>query len=402
MARGRLIRYVRERRWAQWACLVIVLLIGAQFAVWALAHLAGLPPALPRPAGVEGFLPISALMSLRLWVSGGGIHPVHPAGLAILLAILAMSALVAKSFCSLVCPVGTVSETLGKLGDRLLGATWRPPHWLDVPLRSLKYLLLAFFLWAVLVSLDLPGVRAFLDSPYNKVADVKMLLFFLSPSDLTIAVIGMLGVGSILVRDLWCRFLCPYGALLGLLGRLAPLKVTRDPSRCTDCQACTRACPARLQVHRMIRVASVECTTCQDCVAACPVRDCLAVRSPWLGRPGTSLNPGRAVVVAMAVFLGMIAAFRIAGQWRGSVSEAEFAARLAEIHSPLYTHTGGLAASNPEAPAIAPVPAHRTGDPSWPSHPGGEITVRGVPARQARADAGIGGPSPRRARNLAQ
>lgn len=353
--------FIKQRRWIQWVFLVLVLLIGAQFAAWAFAHLAGRPPAVPRPPGVEGFLPISALMSLRLWVAGGGIHPVHPAGLAILLAVLAMSALVAKLFCSHLCPVGAVSEGLGRLGDRLLGATWRLPGWLDVPLRFLKYLLLAFFLWAVWVSMDLAAVRAFLDSPYNKVADVKMLLFFASPARLTVAVLGVLVVGSVLVRDPWCRYLCPYGALLGLLGVLAPLKVTRDPARCTQCRACTRVCPARLPVHRLPRVASVECSSCQDCVAACPVRGCLAMRLPRFAS-GVRLAPRHAVALAVAVFVVILAAFRIAGYWRGSVSETEFAARLADIHSPLYTHTGGLAAQQPDALTTGPVPAHRAGD----------------------------------------
>jgi len=354
--------YLRQRRWTQGVFLILVLLMGAQFAAWAFAHLAGRPPALPRPPGVEGFLPISALMSLRLWVAGGGIHPVHPAGLAILLAVLAMSALLAKSFCSHVCPVGAVSEGLGRAGKGLLGATWRLPRWLDIPLRSLKYLLLAFFLEAVLVSMELTAVRAFLDSPYNKVADVKMLLFFASPSRLTVAVLGVLVVGSVLVRDLWCRYLCPYGALLGLLGRLAPFKVTRDPSRCTHCRACTGVCPARLPVHRLQRVASVECSSCQDCVAVCPSRGCLAVRPPRFVAPSARLSPGHAVALAVGMFVVVIGAFRFAGHWRGSVSEAEFAARLAEIDSPLYTHTGGMAASELEVPAVAPVSAHRASD----------------------------------------
>ena len=194
-----------------------------------------------------------------------------------------MSVLVAKSFCSHLCPVGTLSEGLGRLGVRLLGRTWLLPRWLDVPLRALKYVLLAFFLWATWVALDLPGVRAFLDSPYNRVADTKMLLFFAHPSRLTVAVLGVLVVGSVLVRDLWCRYLCPYGALLGVLGRLAPLKVTRNADTCIDCRKCTKVCPARLPVHAMGRMASVECTSCQDCVAVCPIKECLAVRPTATG-----------------------------------------------------------------------------------------------------------------------
>ena len=348
---------IPARRLVQVAFLLLVVALGAQFTVWALARIAGREPAVGRPAGVEGFLPISALMSLRLALAGGGVHPVHPAGLAILVAVLAMSAILAKSFCSHLCPVGTISEGLGRLGVRLLGRTWLLPRWLDVPLRSLKYVLLALFVWATWIALDLPGVRAFLDSPYNKVADAKMLLFFAHPSRLTVAVLGVLVVGSVLVRDLWCRYLCPYGALLGILGRLAPLKVTRDDTTCTDCRKCTRVCPARLPVHAMARVASVECSSCLDCVAACPVKGCLAVRPPraagsWL------LRPAFAVGVAVCVYLGIAAGFRATGLWHGSVSEGEYARRLEEIDSPLYTHVGGLAAADAKPAPVALVQAH--------------------------------------------
>jgi polyferredoxin len=344
---------IRTRRVVQVAFLVLVVWLGAQFSRWALAHTAGRAPAFSRPPGVDGFLPISALMSLRLALAGGGIHPVHPAGLAILVAVLAMSALVAKSFCSHLCPVGTLSEGLGRLGVRLLGRTWLLPRWLDIPLRALKYVLLAFFLWATWVTLDLPAVRAFLDSPYNKVADAKMLLFFAHPSRLTVGVLGALVVGSVLVRDLWCRYLCPYGALVGIVGRVAPLKVARDASTCIDCRKCTKVCPARLPVHAMPRMDSVECTSCQDCVAVCPIRECLAVRP---ARPAASplVRPALAVGLAAGIFLGVTVAFRVSGHWRGVVSEGEYARRLQEIDSPLYTHVGGMASAETR-PGTAPL-----------------------------------------------
>jgi polyferredoxin len=345
MRRRRPPSVVRARRWVQGAFLVLVAWIGVRFSLWAFALIAGRTPLLRRPPGVEGFLPISALLSLRLALAGGGVHPVHPAGLAILVAVLAMSAGVAKSFCSHLCPIGTLSEGLGRLGARILGGTWRLPRWLDVPLRSLKYVLLAFFLWATWLALDLPGVRAFLDSPYNKVADVKMLLFFADPSRVTLAVLGVLLVGSVLVRDLWCRYLCPYGALLGLIGRLAPLRVTRDEATCIDCRKCTKVCPARLPVHALGRVTSTECTSCQDCVAVCPIKECLAVRPPQRSR-ARLLHPALAVAVAVGVYLAVTLVFRVDGHWRGAVSEGEYARRLPEIDSPEYTHAGAVAAAS--------------------------------------------------------
>jgi polyferredoxin len=191
--------------------------------------------------------------------------------------------------------------------------------------------------------MDPAAVESFLASPYARIVDAKMWLFFAPPSRLTIAVLGILVVGSVFIRDLWCRYLCPYGALVGLLGVLAPLKVTRDDALCTDCHECTTVCPARLPVHGMKRVASVECTSCQDCVVACPVEGCLAVRPPLEAGRSRWLRPTVASVAAIAVYLAVITGFYLTGHWQTSVTEAEFHQRLQEIDSPVYSHVGGQA-----------------------------------------------------------
>jgi len=335
------------RRGVQWLMAALVVVIGVQFTLWVRPHLAGRWPAVERPAGVEGFLPIDGMLGVRHLLHTGQVDPIHPAAVAVFLGVCLMSALVAKSFCSHLCPVGLVSELLGRLGLRLLGRTLTPPRWLDWPLRGLKLLLLAFFAWAVWFAMDPRGVESFLASPYAKVADAKMWLFFAPPGRLTLAVLGVLAVGSVFVRDLWCRYLCPYGALVGILGRLAPLKVTRDPGRCTDCRACTRACPARLPVHSLGRVTSIECTSCQDCVVACPVKGCLAVRPPTRAARDRWLRPAVAAGLAVALWLGVVGGFRLAGHWRGAVSEAEYHERLGELDSPLYSHVGAMAMEEP-------------------------------------------------------
>jgi len=331
------------RRAIQWVMAAVVVLIGVQFSLWVIPHLEGRWPAVSRPAGVEAFLPIDAMLGLRHLLHTGTVDPVHPAGLAIFLGICLMSLVVAKSFCSHVCPVGLLSELLGRLGVRLTGRTLTPPRWLDVPLRGLKFVLLGFFVWAIWFAMDPRGVEAFLASPYAKVVDAKMWLFFAPPGRLTIAVLGVLVVGSVFVRDLWCRYLCPYGALVGVLGRLAPLKVTRDPAQCTDCRSCTRVCPARLPVHTMQRVASIECSSCQDCVVACPVKGCLAVRPPGPAAVAAWLRPATATALAVGLYLAVVFGFRAAGHWHTAVTEEEYNRRLQEIHSPLYTHVGGTA-----------------------------------------------------------
>jgi len=292
-------RAPKTRRVIQWVVTAVTIAIGVQFSLWVIPHLSGRWPSVSRPPGVEAFLPIDAMLGL--------------------------------------------SELLGRLGIRIVGRTLTPPKWLDIPLRGLKYLLLGFFAWAVWWTMDPQAVESFLESPYAKIVDAKMWLFFVPPSRLTIAVLGVLIVGSVFVRDLWCRYLCPYGALVGLLGILAPLKVTRDPDLCTDCHECTKLCPARLPVHRMKRVASVECTSCQDCVVSCPVEGCLAVRPPLAAGHKRWMRPAVASLVAIGLYLAVITGFRVTGNWHTSITEAEFHERLQEIDSPLYTHVGGQA-----------------------------------------------------------
>jgi polyferredoxin len=273
----------------------------------------------PHPAGAEGFLPISALLSLKLWVLTGRVHPYHPAGLFILLAVLGMGLLLKKGFCSWACPVGTLSEGLWLAGRKLFGRNGALPAWADLPLRGVKYLLLGFFLWAV-GRMDGSQAAAFLDSPFNALADVRMYLFFARISGLALGVVLALAALSVLVQDFWCRYLCPYGALLGLLSLASPLKVQRSPDTCTDCRRCTRACPARIPVHRAGRVSSDSCTACYRCVAACPVRNTLQVRSPG-GRAVPAWVFGLLVVGLLVAVTGLA---RLTGHWRTALGPGDY------------------------------------------------------------------------------
>jgi hypothetical protein len=151
-----------------------------------------------RPPSVEAFLPISALLGLKRLALTGQWDPVHPAGLTIFVAALAIAFLFRKGFCGWICPAGFVSNLLEKTGKPFRFSN-HLPAWLDCVFLCLKYLLLAFFIYIILLRMDLRSVEAFLHSPYNLVADAKMLVFFLQPSTLTIAVLGFLVLISFLM-----------------------------------------------------------------------------------------------------------------------------------------------------------------------------------------------------------
>jgi len=336
--RARKRRIENLRLAVQVVSVLLVVWIGVEFTVWVFGLQAGQVVG-DRPPGVEGFLPISALITLRHWLLTGVLSHVHPAGLVILLLAVATGLLLKKAFCSWLCPVGALSEGLAAASRRVFGGKVKAPRWLDYPLRGVKYLLLAFFLWAVFVQMSPGTIEKFLHSPYNKVADVKMLLFFVDISALALGVLIALVVASFLIPYFWCRYLCPYGALLGVLSVASPLKVTRNPEVCNACGHCEKACPAHIRVDQVLRVRSDECTACLKCVAACPHERALEVATPGPWR--RALRPAVFAVLVVTLFFGGIGLAKLAGYWRSEITTTEYMRRVQEIDHPKYHHARG-------------------------------------------------------------
>lgn len=258
--------------------LALYVWIFVHFVRWVGALQSGRMPPVARPAAVDGFLPISGLMGLRHWWQAGELYPVHPAAALILLAALLSGLFLKRGFCSWICPVFPLSEGLWRGGQKAFGRTFAPPFWLDLPLRSLKYLILFFFLYQIAWAMPLPGLRAFLASPYHKIADVRLLQFFEHPSAIALGVIAVLAVACVFVQMAWCRYLCPYGALLGLVSLLSPTKISRDERICIRCGLCSKRCPAWLPVMQLRTVRSCECYGCFRCVHNCPAPGAVEMR----------------------------------------------------------------------------------------------------------------------------
>jgi polyferredoxin len=261
-----------------------------------------------RPPGVEGWLPIASLMNLKVLLLTGEMPALHAAGMLLLIAFLAMSWIFRKSFCGWLCPVGTISEYLWRLGRQTFGSTFRLPRWLDIGLRSLKYILMALFLYAV-ASMSVNGIRAFLEGPYGVVADVKMLNFFRFLGLTGGIVVAILVLASVFVQNFWCRYLCPYGALMGVVSMASPLRIRREASLCIDCGKCAKACPSALPVDRLVTIRSAECTGCMQCVAECPAAGAL-----FLSAPKRRIVP--AWVVAAGT-VGLVVGVYAVGLWTG-------------------------------------------------------------------------------------
>jgi polyferredoxin len=287
-------------------------------------------PHVARPAGVDGWLPIAGLMNTRYFLATGRIPAIHPAAMVLFLIFIAMSLLLKRSFCSWLCPVGTLSEYLWKAGRKLFGRNLVLPRWLDIPLRGIKYLLMSFFVF-IIGGMSATALEDFMIQPYGILADVKMLHFFLHMGTTALIVILVLTLLSVVIKNFWCRYACPYGAVMSLVSLLSPTKIRRDTESCIECGKCAKACPQNLPVNRLVQVRSAECTACMECVASCSTQNALQFALPPRKASTTAhrwnhriVSPIAAATIIAALFFGGVGAARLTHHWQTNISDEAY------------------------------------------------------------------------------
>jgi polyferredoxin len=314
-------RFLFRRTFVQVLFTGVVIYIGFMFTLF--VHLTGQGniPGFDRPAGVEAFLPIGALVSLKQFLFTGEINRIHPAGLVLFLLICITALFAKKGFCSWICPIGFLSETLSKAHFMVFRKGFVLPVLLDRLLRSLKYIIAGFFIWIIYFQMPMDSVEQFIQSPYNRFSDITMLKFFTRMSTATFFVLVILAVLSVLVRNFWCRYLCPYGALLGLIGLFSLGGIRRSGEHCTGCGKCEKKCQGLIKIREKESVRSLECSACLECVKHCPGKDVLRF-SIFPGK--VALSEQTLCICFVVLFVLGIAAAKISGHWQNDISKQEY------------------------------------------------------------------------------
>lgn len=308
------------RKVTQAIVVFIVLLAAWQFSQFVdFLRSGGVGFAPSRPPVVEGFLPIAAIVAFKGWLYNGVIDRLHPAGLMIFIATITTAWLFRRALCSWICPIGTLSEYLSELGRKIFGKNLKVPQIVDYLLLGVKYVI---FFWIAQMLLLMPGQEAvaFMQIPYYTITDVKMFDFFMEAGFKTFAVIGILIVLSTLIKSFWCRYLCPYGAMLGILGLFSPILLTRDKASCINCNRCNQACPSNVEVATKAYVVTPECTGCTSCITACPKPDTLKFK--LLGF--LPINTMVYTFAFLIIFFGIIWWAKLNGYWETSITIQEY------------------------------------------------------------------------------
>ncbi len=269
-------------------------------------------------ADFEAFCPFGGISSLASKLNQGTMSCTMSEvqvmlGVGLLVGVI----VIGKLFCSYVCPIGTITEWLGKLGEK-----WKVriemPTLLDRTLRVLKYGLLFVTVYFTMTSSEL-FCKEF--DPYFASAELfknsDIVLYFAIPATLITI------LGAIFFRLFWCKYLCPLGALSNIFLNVVPAgiligvfvvarllgaevgyvwlvaglilvgaatelgfmrsfvfpaaKITRNSESCTDCGICDDKCPQGIKISQYSAVTHSDCTLCTDCVYSCPLKNTLTI-----------------------------------------------------------------------------------------------------------------------------
>ena len=223
-------------------------------------------------ASLHAVCPFGGVVSLyRFATEGALVQKIHASSLVLMALVFALAILFGPVFCGWVCPLGSIQELFGKLGKKLFKKRYNHliPRKLDQYLRYLRYLMLAWVLYMTATT----GTLIFSSiDPYY--ALFNFWTGEVAVGGLIILVVTLLG--SLLVERPWCKYVCPYGAILGLTNLFRVFSIRRSGPDCIDCKACTRDCPMNINVHELDIVRDHQCIGCLECTSealCCPIEN---------------------------------------------------------------------------------------------------------------------------------
>ena len=255
---------IKTRRVVQIA--TIVLVVVAVFAVG---------------ANCERWCPFGGVEALYTYcTSGDMLCSLGVSNFFILGGVLATALLVRRAFCGYLCPIGTISDWLRAIGQRL-GIKCVKVHGTPDRILSLgKYVVLGVVLLATWRAGEL--VFRGYDPCYALIsrhgADITWWAYAISAAIVVV---------SVFIAMPFCRWFCPLAAILSPFSRFGLTRVKRDREGCTDCGVCSERCPVAIPVHQVEQVTAARCISCLSCVESCPSNRNKGKSLVW-GPPGRS------------------------------------------------------------------------------------------------------------------
>jgi polyferredoxin len=253
------------RKLVQWFFFLLIALISINHTL--VANGGGIP--FLSSASLHAVCPFGGVETLYTFIASGlYVKKIHSASLALAGIVMLLSIFFGPVFCGWVCPLGTVQEWVGKLGKKLFRRRYNHfvPARLDQYLRYLRYGVLLWVLYVTATS----GVLVF------EAYDPYYALFNFWSTEVAwtaLLILGLVLIGSVFVERPWCKYACPYGAVLGITNLFRVFSIKRSTTTCKADGACSIMCPMNIEVDSKTTVHDHQCISCMECTseAVCPV-----------------------------------------------------------------------------------------------------------------------------------
>lgn len=186
-----------------------------------------------KAPSIHALCPFGGLESLyQVFTTGSFISKIFAGTMTLFVLTLVLAILFRRSFCGIICPFGAIQEFFAKLGQKIFKRRKVMPAELDKPLRYLKYLVLVV---TVVYAWKTAGLWMAPYDPWSAYGHLSEGLESIwKESAVGLILLGITVLGSMIYDRFFCKYLCPMGALYGMIGKLSPFKVVRNESLCVQ------------------------------------------------------------------------------------------------------------------------------------------------------------------------
>jgi hypothetical protein len=270
---------------------------------------------------VEAYCPFGGLETLYQFLTTGGfIRRIEMSSLILFGALVVLTLLGSRGFCGWICPFGSIQEWIGLLGKKIFRKRFNPTGAWDRGLRYLKYVVLILIIaltWHTgsLIFRDYDPFLAFFHFG-NGIDELPWAY----------AILGGVLAGSLLIERFFCKYACPLGAALGVIGKFGLTKIVRNPADCKSCNLCQQKCHAHVDFLAVTEIRSAECNQCMDCVVDCPKPAVLSLKGPRWRFSHAAF--GALLVAGLGAFVGVS---QLAGKWQVKPELASFTNKTGQL-----------------------------------------------------------------------
>jgi polyferredoxin len=221
-------------------------------------------------ASLHSLCPFGGVVTIYQYATiGTFVQKIHESAFILMIIGFLMALLFGPVFCGWVCPLGTIQEWFATLGRKIFKKKRYNhfiPEKIDRVLRFARYLVLGWVVYMTAVS----GTLLF------EQIDPYFALFNFWTSEVAVGGLIVLGItllASLFVERPWCKYACPYGAVLGITNLFRIFSIHRVAGTCKLDGACDITCPMNINVSAKTTIRDHQCISCLECTseARCPV-----------------------------------------------------------------------------------------------------------------------------------